>query len=253
MRAQEIQINSIDDIPEVEEYPVRIKGKETEYKAIIEKETGKTVSITSATYQLVQHREVWNSVQQMTQYLCRGKLCKNGKLLVIELEDKTDHFELLPGDYLRRGARIFNSYDLTRALTVQSYGLRLICKNGAVAPGMVDRIRKVHQYQNIEVPEIADYVELAMAAWSASAETLQLAARKTVIVKQALKLVQRIPEKYLKIVKDNLDETETVYNIWNELTRTIMHDAQPHIATPRLVKMQLIANRVFTILQEGYK
>ena len=190
MEQEYVVIKKAEDIPGVKEEPVRVLRLDTDYKAIVETDTNETLSIVSDKYQLSPHRDVWNEIEKLKQYkITNGQLYKYGNAMIIELIDKkTEKEELIPdtGDYFERQVRVLNTYDLTRALSVQSIGLRLVCKNGMMAPGMIERFRKAHTYNNIDINEISKYVEFSMEACTQSGEILRLSAKQIVETKKTV-------------------------------------------------------------------
>jgi len=249
---KESSIKSIHEIPWAQEVPIIIHKKESGYKALVNDKTKETISVVTDTYQPVQHRDVWEQANKYKNYkISNGRIFNRGRTLMIEISDvKPVKRELIPGDYLESKVRIFNSYDGTRALTVQSYGLRLVCSNGMVAPTLVSNYRKIHAYQNIDISEIGKAIQLGMEFWEGNKLLFQRAAKMTVDVGKTLKpLTNVIAKKYMKIVEDNLQTKETLYDVWNELTRTITHDMQPNVNTDNLVYTQQQVNRILKPLE----
>jgi len=64
MRSQDVIVKNIGDIPTVKEAPVRVLGKNTDYKAIVNSDK-ETISIVNKNYQLVEHRDIWKKIQEM--------------------------------------------------------------------------------------------------------------------------------------------------------------------------------------------
>jgi len=250
--SQEYVMKTLKSVPLVKEEPVVIMGNDTNYKAIVDTDTKETLSIVTNDYQLLQHREVYETIQNMGKYTFRdATLFNQGKALMIELEpQKRTKVELLPGDYLEPRVRIFNSYDKSRALSVQSFGLRLVCSNGMMAPGFFDIYHKSHMHQNIDIEILGKQIDIAMVAWNNRAEILKKATGVEVEVAVVVDGIRHFSDKYKKIVVENLDEKATVYDLWNELTRTITHDIAPNIGTDRLVYLQKAANTVFKHVED---
>ena len=173
-KPKESTIKSIHEIPWVAEVPIKVYRKESGYKALVNDKTKKTISIVSNAYQPIQHKDVWDEASKHKKYkIVKGQLYNRGRVFMIEIIDrKPAKVELVPGDYMESRVRIFNSYDGSKALTVQSYGIRLVCSNGMVAPVMLSQFRKAHVYQNIQVPEIGKAIELGMAVWQGNTDYL---------------------------------------------------------------------------------
>jgi len=255
MKAQDLILKELKQIPAAEEQPVKIRNKDTNYKAIIDPKTNTTFAIVSKDYQLTQHQEVWKQVIKNKKYKIESAaIFKKGRVMMIELIPVEEtKIELLPKskDYLQPRVRIFNSYDSTKALSVQGYGMRLICSNGATAPGMTTRYKRRHAFKNIDLKVLDKQIDLALASWTTSAATLQKSASTTVLIKDALKELGKFPKKYTEIALSNLKkDKDTLYNIWNALTSAITHDMQPNVSTGTLVKYQNRVNRIFNLLND---
>jgi len=250
MKIQDLIVKNIGDIPTVEEAPVRVLGKNTDYKAIVNSDK-ETVSIVSKNYQLVQHRDIWKKIHEMKQLKVKDAVIyRDGKVLLVELaESRPKKLELLEGDYMTRRIRIFNSYDLTHALSVQSYGVRLVCTNGMIAPAFTERFRGRHTYNSINIGELNKYIKVAFEVWATTNKLFKKAEKTIVPVKDALKYMKYLPKKYQKIIIENLNKKENVYVIWNESTRTIAHDMTKNMQTASLVRHQRQANNLFKILK----
>ena len=240
-------ILNAEQIPIVSEQPVYILGKESNYKAIID-DKKEPLSIVSHIYNTTQHRDVYKYATSLDKYrLVKSQLIKGGRVLMVELEDY-GRDELLEGDYFTPRVRLFNSYDRSTGLSVQSYGLRLVCDNGMIAPAFSKTFHHKHTYNNLNLHHIPEYIERAMQSWDVAKETLAKAHRTNIKVEDALSYVKTLPKKYTKIVQENLGYKENVYDIWNELTRTITHDVGNKVATTTFISYQQLTNNVFKCL-----
>lgn len=255
MKQKEILVSKQTDIPYAEEYPIIIRDNETDYKAIINPDTNNTFAIVSKDYQLVPHRDVYEQIMNSDKFeIKRSAVYKKGRTLMIEIvPTETEKIELIPDtkDYVEPRARIFNSYDTTKALSVEGYGMRLVCSNGMIAPGFTSRYRKTHSFTNIDINDINRNIELALNTWTTSAEQLQYANTKKVDVAYTLAL-SKFPKRYLKPANELLlgKQTETVYNIWNALTNVVTHIVDDNVQTGTLVSYQKKANNVFKALND---
>ncbi len=256
---QETKIKSLQEIPEVKEHPIKLYKKPTGYKAIVNVETEDTLSIVNDNYQLAQHRDIYSQVAKYKDYkIDNGVIYNNGRVMVLEVVQAVPtKVELIPGDKLEPRVRIFNSYDLSKALSVQSYGIRLVCTNGMIAPGMVDRWRRIHTFNNISIPEIGDRMKLAMAAWVESGDLLMKSTEKKVVVVETLGVHKFLPKRYTKIALENLGAVEnekkeaSVYDIWNELTRLISHEIKDReVQVSTLIAEQRFVNKIFDLVRE---
>jgi len=223
------------------------------HKAIFNSE-GVDIASQKKTYQVVQHRDVIDELQKDPEFTQKYRIesatvYKSGCVLMLEVVPlQQNEVEIVPGDNIAPSVRIYNSYDSTKALIVESFGMRLICKNGAVAPGGVDRFHKAHTHQNANISELKPAIEKAMATWEVSANTLRKAYTRYVDVEDTLKLLKNFPEKYKKIVIQNLRRNDTLYNLWNALTNCITFEV--NVSTSTLVNYQNMVNKIFKVLSE---
>lgn len=258
MKAKDIKIrnegNLLELIPLVDTAEISVRGNiEEGFKAIVNSD-GKTIAVQKKTYQLVQHRDVVSELLNNDDFkqkykIVQATIYKSGCVMMLEIQPLHEQrVELVPGDFLAPSVRVFNSYDSTKALIVESFGMRLICSNGAVAPAGVDRFHKTHTHQNANILELNAQIEKAMETWKVSAGTLQKAYTKVVDVEDTLKLLKNFPEKYRKIVIQNLRRNDTLYNLWNALTNCITYETS--VSTSTLVNYQNMVNKIFNVLND---
>jgi len=248
---KEAKIESIHNIPWIQTVPVIVYGKDSGYQAVVNSETKDTISIMSGIYQPVQHRDVYDRISKLNDYtICSASIYRRGRMLMVEVEETSPQKqELLPGDYFTNRIRLFNSYDGTTALSVQSWGIRLVCKNGMVAPVQIHSYHKVHAFDNIDLAEVEKHIELAKELWGESKELIQAASKTEINVAEVMEKFNFLPKKYTKIVLEHLGPKETVYDTWNELTRTVTHDMGTSISTNNLVETQKEVNKIFQLVE----
>jgi hypothetical protein len=229
-------------------------GNELKNHKVIFNSEGVDIASQKMTYQVVQHRDVIDQLQKDPEFnqkyrIDTATVYKSGCVLMLEVVplQKTE-VEIVPGDNIAPSVRIYNSYDSTKALIVESFGMRLICKNGAVAPGGVDRFHKAHTHQNADITQLNQAIEKAMATWEVSANTLRKAYTKNVDIEDTMKLLKNFPEKYKKIVIQNLRRIDTLYNLWNALTNCITFEV--NVSTSTLISYQNMVNKIFKVLSE---
>jgi hypothetical protein len=87
-----------------------------------------------------------------------------------------------------------------------------------------------------------------MATWEVSANTLRKAYTKNVDIEDTMKLLKNFPEKYKKIVIQNLRRIDTLYNLWNALTNCITFEV--NVSTSTLISYQNMVNKIFKVLSE---
>ena len=110
--------------------------KNENYKAIIG-ENGKVYDIVSKDYKLIEHGDLVNIVLDILE-------SKNLEVIDVEPVVSRDGAKMfcnitfreaeIVGEIVRFGIRVTNSYDRSLGINILGYGLRLVCKNGMVAP-----------------------------------------------------------------------------------------------------------------------
>lgn len=254
-KREEIQNLKLETIPLAEEQGLQLYNKPTGFKAIYNPDTKAVYTVTSDSYQLIQHRDVWNAIAKLAKFKVGDTaLYKGGGVMVIELLPKTPiKEELIVGtkDFFEPRVRIINSYDTSKALSIQAYGMRLVCTNGMIAPGFVNRFKQAHTFQNIDIETLGDKIELAMNSWTATRDQIKQASTKRVNIEYAIHSVGKFPKKYAdevrKLLKPKLD---TIYNVWNAFTNVLSHQMKENVQTGTLIKYQQRANKVFTLLND---
>jgi len=243
------------EIPLVSEYPVFVDTGGSNFKeavgwkAIVESITERPISIVSQRYSVVQHREVATEVvdycEQRGYGIERIMLLQRGAKLMIEVTSG-DVVEI-DGDEIEKRCLVYNSYNSTKSLSVLTAGMRLVCSNGLVAPGFVERLRKVHVFKFFEIAKINQTIEAGFKAWDISRDVLEKAVVTTVDTAKVLEFV-KLPETYLKVAKERLAPRDNLNEIWNCLTQILTHEAGCGENTR--IEYYKEANKVFQFLPE---
>lgn len=110
--------------------------KNENYKAIVG-ENGKVYDIVSKDYKLIEHEDLVNTVVDIVE--SKGlNIMGVDPIVSIDGAKMVCHilFEEreLVGETVRFGIRVTNSYDRSLGINIMGYGLRLVCRNGMVAP-----------------------------------------------------------------------------------------------------------------------
>ena len=128
------------------------------YRGVRRRDTSEIVSVVSARYQLVQHREVAQAVHAIGEALERPvaepnaptfpreviRLFADGRRMEVRLVVGT-RYELRPHDSVYPGIRVMNSLDGSWAVRAEGMGVRIACSNQLYA-GMntLVELREVH-------------------------------------------------------------------------------------------------------------
>jgi hypothetical protein len=253
MKAKEILITEAETIPLVDECPLSAHERETGYKAIVDKTTMNTICVVPIEHGIIQHKHVIDEVAKLDNYIIKKTmLSNNGRSLMLELtEREPKQIELLPQDFIECGARVFNDYGRSRGLSVQGCGTRVVCSNGAISP-VKTKAMAVYAYGTAEFnKELEKQIEICIKQWESTEVTdLMKKANETVVsVKDVATKLPWLPKKYMDTIMDELNDEDTVYNIWNQYTRVITHEIGPKIQTAGLLGLQKRANKILALVK----
>jgi len=253
MKAKEILITEADTIPLVDECPLSAHERETGFKAIVDKTTMNTICVVPVEHGIIQHQHVIAEVNKLDNYLIKKTLLSNnGRTLTLELtEREPKQIELLPDDFIECGARVFNDYGRSRGLSVQGCGTRVVCSNGAIAP-VKTKAMEVFAYGTAEFNhELEQQIGICIKTWSTGEVTdLMEKANKTIVsIKDVATKLPHLPKKYMDKIMDELEDQDTVYNIWNQYTRVITHEIGPKVKYAGLVGLQKRANKILELVK----
>lgn len=241
---------SIMEIPIAEEMGIQIeddmgiKGAER-YKAIVV--GGRVVSIVSVKFSLIQHKDVLARVEEYCD--TKGYIIKSALLLrwgaKLMVEISCNDMVEIDSDEIQKRCLVINAYDARNALAVLTSGMRLVCSNGLVAPGFVERLRKVHVFKAYDLSKIEETIEAGFKAWNVSFDVLK---RAVDVVESTAKVLEfvKLPEVYINMAKERLPPRDNLNNIWNELTRILTHESECGVNTR--LEYYKAANKVFQFL-----
>ena len=239
------------EVPLVEEVPLIAHERETGYKAVVDKTTMDTICVVPMKYQLVQNQLVLREVQKLKNYVIKKiELTKKGTTLMIEMtEREPKKIELFPEDYLECGVRVFNDYSKNAGLSIQSFGVRLACTNGVVAPKFGEKI-PIKAFGTEEfAKEMEVVINSAFEAWTneKTSAIFKHAVDTTVSVKDILEDHSFLPKKHMEEIIKSLKDRETLYNIWNAYTQVITHKVSQNKKDIDIIYLQKRANQILTI------
>jgi len=254
MEQYETCIRKADEIPRVSIEKLNIRGNDTRYIAVVEEGTNYTVGVGTNKYQLVQHRDVYETVEALGEYnIANTKLYKNGSRMCIEIEGvDTPPVEVLKLDEVKPMARIMNSYDGSLSVAVCSFGIRKVCTNGMVAPVGTSWVSSnVHLGNNIDLNKLQNNITLAFGLWDKSKDVIGRSNDFKIDSEVALFYIN-FPQRYRKMALPNLKREDTIYNIWNEVTRIVSHEL-PKLKIAGRMEHQKKANKLFNIMNVDQK
>ena len=137
--------------------------------AVVNQDSGHILGVHTSSYQIVSHKEVWDSIAQG---ITQTSLPKD---ITVEYQT-TDPFasafradfifnnlviEPKVDDIIKYRIRFYNSYDGTFSINIQAEGLRLWCLNGCTTPHTVSSWRARHT-RNVSVDAISNKIMAAL-------------------------------------------------------------------------------------------
>jgi len=250
-KVKDVVILEDKQLPNVEEVPLSAHERETGYKAIVDKTTMDTICVVPNDNQIVQHNHVLKEVNKLDNYIIqKTTLLKNGTKMLIELvEREPKKIELLPNDFLECGARIYNDYTKNRGLSVQGCGTRLICSNGVTSLVKTEKM-EIFAYGTADFSkELETRISKCIAVWSDVSDIMERANNTTVSIKDVMTELPKLSKKYMDTIIDELEDQDTVYNIWNQYTRIITHEIAPKVRTAKHLALQKRANKILKLVE----
>ncbi len=246
------KIGKADDIPLVTGTQVEVAGKKTNYYAVVEEGSNDTLGIHTQYYNIAQNKELYDVIAGIKDVqIEKAILYLHGKVMMVEISQKNEKGITPTGDkkdIFMPKTRIFNSYDGSRSITIQAYALRLVCSNGMVAPVKQNVLRKIHLGEKITPEIIKEAIKETANIWSLSKELIKQSTSFGINSELALFYLGRFPQKYQKIALENLEENDTIYNIWNELTRIMSHIMESRVNSNVLISQQQKVNKIFNLM-----
>ncbi len=240
-----------DTLFDVHEEPVFTKdGEQQPYKQIVQSNTGKTLAIHSADYQLVTNKEVLDSVEPIMDYF-GGKLHRvrnfaNRRFFwEYRLDDRivTINSSDISNDEIIPRIIVSNSYDGQVIFRLNIAAMRLICTNGMMAPmpgkEKVD-IKLKHYNEAIDMNQIfiegKAGVNTMLNQFDASQEIFEMMADRKATPDEIQKIMQLFGKGYHKefINCVGIEGHETLWNVYNAGTRLITH----YMLSERALKLE---------------
>jgi len=248
-----LEVEKADDqIPVVDEVTLLAHDRETGFKAIVNRKTMDTICVVKQDNQIVQHNHVLKEVLKLKNYTIKKLMTlRNGRMLMIEVtEREPKKIELLPKDYLEVGARIVNDYTKNKGLSVQGYGVRLVCSNGVTAPKMAGKV-EIEAFGTADfAKEMESKINGSFKVWEDYSELFEQANKTKVHVKDIINDHSFLPKKEMELIIGNLKDEETLYDVWNEYTRVIQHEIAPKKQTTDVIKWQKRANKILQVVAQ---
>lgn len=203
--------------PKAFEHPLYYKknGELTpipERKAIVG-ENGVVYSIVSDKYRLVQHEDVYKTVNQILEelgidpLLTDVKISRNGGAMLYTV--LTDDCKLLNNDYVYLGFSAYNTYDGSSSLRFDFFGFRVVCSNGLIMPRKILDLPKFRHLKGVIDPtyeEIAKTIKGLLDLRFEVLDVLNMATKSTVSAFDLVSFIETTFKNY-PLLKENIYRT----------------------------------------------
>jgi len=182
-------------------------------------------------YTLIEHSEVIEAVREVVgrDKVMGNYYCTPAKLYLYYFPDKWEKdFESSTtlGDVIKFGYRITNSLDGSLGLSGHLVAHRLVCSNGMLAEDFIESSFHKHT-KNTEMEQFEEELEDLIGedadlsfeeVLEKYEEASELEAETEVVLEQV-----NIPESLEEVVVSECRERDTLWNIYDEMTRAITH------------------------------
>jgi hypothetical protein len=220
------------------------------FNAIIRPDTSAVLGMVRSRYELLTHREsVDPFVDKLTSEgwdVGRVQMERNGSTVCVELTNKEGMKPVQKGDLVGRRLTIRNSYDGMSSVSAELGAIRLVCKNGLVAPdGKVTRMRFNHisnVFEKLEEAghEYARIFDAMLDSYRGLAETIvspEIAERllKEVVGQRKLELVTGY-----WMAGTGSDGRPTAWNLYNAVTEYLTHAFEGTVDTRDFKSRQML-------------
>lgn len=243
-RAKEIELYNV--------FGQRVNG----YKAIVnENDESHVFNIATTSYTTIQHEEVANAVVSALDSTgvpyTPIKVTDSGKRMYVEFDLPTiKHDVARVGDIINLRVGVYNSYDSSMGIRVETYGHRLKCTNGLWLAEAFNKYYSRHMY-GIDLDRINESIVTGVAAFQEHfIGMLEKYVEEEIKEEDAIKFIDKcieskvIPLKYLDEIRSNIihrcgADIEPVNNKWmlyNSITETLTHNTVDIFTQRREIK-----------------
>ncbi len=215
----------------VEEQKLFHGDEETKFKKIINKDTNKIISVVSNDYLLIPNKLIINSVQDYFGGTIKPiYTASNGGFSVAKLQTERLK-EVSVGDTVAAVVSFENSYDGSRALSINVEALRLRCMNGMVSSVNVFSARTKH-IGDKNPQEIVDNMLDSLDKFDGMFDSLVSTFAKmrkvnfTKAVKiEFIKYLSNFPTYVSDLIVQQIikDDPKTVWDLYNSITYVCTH------------------------------
>jgi hypothetical protein len=219
--------------------PVRFMGKDTRYKAIIK--DSQLAAIVGKTYKLLPNEVVVEVAKEMADKVGAVPFKEKENVIYNKrssrvfvsyiLQDKED---IIGNDKVHPGFTLQNSIDATLAFSCSGFTYRTVCENGVMVGfrRLSAFYRKHTSGLEIEKDKIEKMVENTLKDTEQVLKAYAIMAQEKLteeIAKNIAKLSRPLRPEYITVKKGELvefDQTKTLWDVYNDITAAIWHNAK---------------------------
>ena len=226
------------------------------YKAIVNANDDRSIfTIATNAYQITQHKDVVETVVSALEstgvkYTPLRVTDVNGRMYVEFDLPTIQHDVKSVGDIVNLRVGVYNSYDASMGVRVETYGHRLICSNGCWASEAFNRYYSRH-VRGIELETIREGIVSGIAAFKDKLCVMfekyaqeQVSENSVVAFIDDCRENKVIPIKYLDAIETNVihrtgADVEPVTNKWmlyNSITEILTHDTSDIFTQRRAIR-----------------
>jgi len=218
--------------------PLRFMSKDTRYKAIIKE--GQLVAIVGKTYKLLPNEVAIEIAKDVAAKLgavpfAEDNIMYNKRLTRVFVSYiLPDSESVIGNDTVHPGFTIQNSIDATLAFSCSGFTYRTACKNGVMV-GFKRLSTVYHKHTGgleVEKEKIEKMVENVLKDTENVLRAYAVMAQEKLteeIAKNIAKLSKPLRPPYIKVEKGELvgfDQTKTFWEVYNDITAAIWHNAK---------------------------
>ena len=230
-------------------------------RAAVEKKTGEVLGLVSSRYQLIQNRELHDTMQEISEEsglaLEKVDVCKNGGITIFRYGLDSKHNRIvptkdIPEDKVRFGVELINSFDRKLGPSrFRAFAERLVCTNGMTMPRSVAQFTlkslgdlNPNTIQSKLAGRIGPICETA-SIWNQWAQVTPSRVRVGEFISE------HFGKKAAKALLENYDSEiqPTLWGLYNLVTAYISHQAlakNPDDTRVKQYHLERIANKFYT-------
>jgi len=218
--------------------PIKFYNKDTRYKAVIKNH--ELVAIVGRTFRLLPNEVVVNIAKNISDKIGAVPFAEKNVVLnkrssrVFASYILPDREDIIGNDKVHPGFTLQNSIDATLAFSCSGFTYRSLCRNGVMLgyKRLVRYYRKHTTGFEVEEDKIEKIVENTLKDTEQVLRQYAIMAQEKLtedIARNIAKLSKPMVPEYIKVKKHEVvefDSTKTVWDVYNDITAAIWHNAK---------------------------